>query len=255
MQAPVGGAVVRGRGVTLAYGRRVALEPSDFEVPEGALTAVIGPNGSGKSALLHAMTGLVPLRAGSLEVLGGRPDEAHHRVAYVLQTARVNDVLPVTVREVVAMGRYVRRGLLRRLSRRDREAVDVALDRLALVDLQGRHLRELSVGQRQRVFTAQGLVQSAELLLLDEPVTALDVPSHEAIDAVIEEEVARGTSIVITTHDLDEARRAHHVLLLGGRVVAEGSPGEVLTDANLAAAYGAHFLHAEAGVGLDDPHH
>ncbi|MBI2169955.1 MAG: metal ABC transporter ATP-binding protein [Actinobacteria bacterium] len=252
--------VARARGLVVAYGPRVAIASSDFEVPSACVTAVIGPNGSGKSTLLHALAGLVRPHSGTLEVLGGAPEHAHDRVAYVLQTAGVNRVLPVTVGEVVAMGRYGGRGLIGRWRPDDREAVDHALARLDIVDLAGRHLRELSTGQRQRALVAQGLAQQADVLLLDEPVTALDIPSHEAIDVVIEEEVASGRTVVITTHDLDEARRADHVLLLGGRVVAEGSPGEVLTDERLLEAYGAHLLHAEPGdgqraVSIDDPHH
>lgn len=249
------GAAVTGGGVVLGFGRRVALAESDFEVPLAALTSVIGPNGSGKSTLLHAVAGLIHPRQGTLDVLGRTPEAAHELVAYVFQATRVNDVLPVTVQEVVAMGRYGHLGLFARPTSADRLAVVAALDRLGIEDLAGRHLRELSAGERQRVFVAQGLVQDAELLLLDEPVTALDAVSHRIIDEVIEQEVERGTTVVLTTHDLDEARRSDHVLLLGGRVVAQGPPEEVLTDARLAAAYGAHLIHAEAGVTLDDPHH
>lgn len=248
-------AAVVGRGVVLAYDGRSALAASDFAVPVGRLTALIGPNGSGKTTWLHAVAGLLRPRHGVLEVLGRPPDEVHDRVAYVLQTTRVNNVVPVTVREVVAMGRYGRLGLFGRLTAADRAAVDAALDRLRLAALAHHHLRELSAGERQRVFVAQGIVQEADLLLLDEPVQALDALSHQVIDDVVDAEVGRGTAIVLTTHDLAEARRADHVLVLGGRVLAEGPPKHALTDAVLAEAYGAHLLHAGEGVSLDDPHH
>lgn len=250
-----GSAAVVGRGVVVVYDGTVGLQESDFVVPAGSVTSVIGPNGSGKSTVLNAIAGLATPRRGSLEVLGGRPEDRHDRVAYVLQATRMNERLPVTVHEVVAMGRYARRGMFHRLSRDDRVAVDEAMERLHIGDLAQRHLRELSGGQRQRVFVAQGLVQQAELLLLDEPLTGLDIPSHERIDEVIEDEQARGATLVVTTHDVAEARRSDHVLLMGGRVLREGPPGDVLTDEALVEAYGAQLLHVHEPMVVDDPHH
>lgn len=244
-----------GRGVVLAYNSHTALAASNFDIPAGAVTSLIGPNGSGKSTLLHALAGLVRPRAGRVTVLDGDPDDCHDRVAYVLQAVRVNEALPVTVREVVTMGRYARRGRFGRLDRSDREAVDAAMVRVAVHDLAHRHVRDLSGGQRQRVFVAQGLAQEADVLLLDEPVTGLDIPSHEAIDGVIESERQRGTTVVMTTHDIDEARRGDHVILLAGRVVAEGAPDDVLTTPKLAEAYGGHLVHLEGPVFVDDAHH
>lgn len=256
---PSGGAsaapAVVARGLVLGYEGTPALRESDFAVPALAVTSLIGPNGSGKSTLLHAVAGLIPPSAGSLEVLAGRPRDRHDRVAYVLQSTRMNDRLPVTVREVVAMGRYARRGLFHRLDAGDQEAVDQAIERLRIGDLAHRHLRELSGGQRQRVFVAQGITQEAELLLLDEPLTGLDIPSHERIDEVIDEERRRGVTVVITTHDAAEARRCDHVLLLAGRVLAEGRPDQVLTDEALVSAYGSQLLHVDEPVVVDDAHH
>lgn len=246
---------VVGRGVVVAYDGTVALQGSDFVVPTGSVTSVIGPNGSGKSTVLNAIAGLAPPSRGSLEVLGGCPDDRHDRVAYVLQATRMNERLPVTVREVVAMGRYAQRGMFQRLSRDDRVAVEEAMERLQIADLAHRHLRELSGGQRQRVFVAQGLVQRADLLLLDEPLTGLDIPSHERIDHVIEEERDRGATLVVTTHDVAEAGRTDHVLLMGGRVLREGPPGDVLTDEGLSEAYGAQLLHVHEPMAVDDPYH
>lgn len=244
------------RQLELRHGARVALAASDFEIPSGAITSIIGPNGSGKSSVLDAVGGLLKPAAGTLEVLGSTVEKAARRVAYVLQATSVNAALPVTVREVVTMGRYAAHGLMGRLRRADQDAVDTALDRLKLGDLQRRHLHELSGGERQRVFVAQGLVQGAEMLLLDEPLTGLDIPSHERIDDVIAEERTRGTTIVLTTHEMGEAGRTDHVLLLGGRVVASGAPADVLTAPLLAAAYGSELLHFAAdAVVLDDAHH
>jgi manganese transport system ATP-binding protein len=247
---------VGGRGVALSRGRHPVLASATFSVPTGQVTSLVGPNGAGKSSLLDAVVGLLPVASGALDVLGTSPVEARRRVAYVLQAAKVNDQLPITVRETVTMGRFAERGAFGRLRAGDRQAVDEALERLEVADLAHRHLNELSGGQRQRVFVAQGLAQGAELLLLDEPVTGLDVVSRARILEAIAAERAAGRTVVITTHDLGEAADTDHVLLLAGRVVAEGPPAAVLTAEHLADAYGGRLLRlADGAVLIDDPHH
>jgi ABC-type Mn2+/Zn2+ transport system ATPase subunit len=244
---------IRATDLVLAYGSIVALGASTFEVPQGGITALIGPNGSGKSTLLAAIAGLIVPTAGSMTLGPGL--EYRPRVSFVLQSTKVNESLPVTVREVVAMGRYADIGS-RRLTREDREAIGVAMQRTGVDGLANRHLSDLSGGQRQRVFLAQGLAQDHEILLLDEPLTGLDLPSAQAVDRVIHLETATGCTILISTHDLAEAQVADHVLLLSGRVVASGSPGEVLTSENLTEAYGSNLLHMEnEGLLIDDPAH
>jgi len=243
------------RSLVLAYGRHVALGRSDFRLEPGSVTAIIGPNGSGKSTLLHAIAGLLEPASGTLEV-GERTAAAGAAVGYVLQSTQVNELLPVTVREVVTMGRYADLGAFGRLRASDRRAVDEALDRLEIADLASRQLRELSGGQRQRVFVAQGLAQRAPVLLLDEPVTGLDLVSRHRILEVLAAERERGVTVVVSTHDLDDAAAAEHVLLLAGRVVAAGPPAAVLTPEWLAQAYGGRLLRVDGGaVLLDDPAH
>jgi ABC-type Mn2+/Zn2+ transport system ATPase subunit len=252
----VGPVAVTGRRVQLVRGRHPVLVDATFAVPAGAVTSLVGPNGAGKSSLLDAMVGLLPTAEGRIEVLGVSPRDAKRRVGYVLQAAKVNEQLPITVREAVTMGRFAERGAFGRLRAADRDAVDEAIERLELGDLVRRHLHELSGGQRQRVFVAQGLAQRAKLLLLDEPVTGLDVVSRQRILEVVDAERAAGRTVVMTTHDLSEAAGTDHVLLLAGRVVAEGRPAEVLTAANLAEAYGGRLLRLPDGAVLvDDPHH
>lgn len=247
---------VEGRGLTLAYGRHPVLQDVSFDLPSGAVTSLVGPNGAGKSSLLNAIVGLLPVESGTLKVLNGTPSELRRRVGYVMQSAKVNEQLPVTVREVVTMGRFATRGAFGRMTAEDRRMVDESIDRLELGDLTGRHLHELSGGQRQRVFVAQGLAQGGDLLLLDEPVTGLDVVSRQHILDVVAEERLAGRTIVMTTHDLSEAADTDHVLLLAGRVVASGTATEVLTAANLADAYGGRLLRlADGMVLIDDPHH
>lgn len=260
--SPTGAETVRAEGLNLAYGRRgahgahVALTGASFSLRAGEATSLIGPNGSGKSTLLNAIAGLHAPAAGSLSVLGARPASVRRRIAYVLQATATGEHLPVTTREVVAMGRYADLGPFGRFGAADRQLVDAALERLDLSDLARRHLSELSGGQRQRVFVAQGLVQHAEVLLLDEPLAGLDLGSQERILAVVAEERDAGRTVVTSTHDLSEAASADNLLLLAGRLVASGPPAGVLTAEHLSAAYGGAVLRLEGGaVMVDDGSH
>lgn len=245
------GNAVAATDLVLAYGDKVVLDRSTFAIPYGKLTAVIGPNGSGKSTLLNCIAGLIGPVGGVLE----SPEEKR-RVAYVMQSTKVSESLPISVREVVTMGRFAGTGPYRRLTAQDRGAVDAAVDRVGMSNLADSHLTELSGGQRQRAFVAQGLAQDHDVLLLDEPLTGIDVTTATAIDKVIHQEVEEGCAVVITTHDLTEAAIADHVILLSGRVVASGQPDDVLTADNLRAAYGAALLHVEEGrIFVDDAAH
>ncbi|HEY8546509.1 MAG TPA: zinc ABC transporter ATP-binding protein AztA, partial [Acidimicrobiales bacterium] len=242
----------RAHHLGLGYGARAVLTDVDLTIPTGAVTVLIGPNGAGKSTLLHALAGLVRPQDGELDVPALR---RRGGVALVLQATEANQRLPLTVREVVAMGRFPHRRWFGRPTAADRAAVDAALDLLHLRDLAGAQIRELSGGQRQRAFVAQGLAQQAELLVLDEPFTGLDILSHAAIREAIAHERDAGRAVVLSTHDLADAATADQVVLLAGRVVAAGPPDEVLEDRHLSAAYGSRLVHLGGRVALlDDPH-
>lgn len=244
-----------GSGTELRYGDLVAISASDFSIPTGRTTAVIGPNGSGKSTLLAAIAGVHKPTSGTVTVLGTTPEKARPQVAFVPQSTKVNEALPVTVREVVAMGRYPRLGFLQWFTAADRHAVDAAMDRLDLMTIATRHISELSGGQRQRVFVAQGLAQDRRLLLLDEPMTALDGTSAAIVDRVIGNERDEDRTVILTTHDLSEAERCDHVVLVGGRVVSQGPPAEVLTAETLSEVYRSRVLEVEGRLLFDDPAH
>jgi ABC-type Mn2+/Zn2+ transport system permease subunit/ABC-type Mn2+/Zn2+ transport system ATPase subunit len=244
----------QGVDVVLRYGTNTALQRSSFTVPMGRITAVIGPNGSGKSTLLHAIAGLLPAAHGEMLTLGGPAVRARGALSYVLQSMVVPPTTPMTVYETVAMGRYPSLGWFRRFGRHDHHLIERAMHRLQIEDLASRNLHELSGGQRQRVYVAQGLVQDHVVLVLDEPLTGLDIVSARTIDRIIHEERAAGGSVVLTTHSLDEARAADHVILVRGKVLAVGPPDEVCTRTNLEAAFGLESLHGWTGF-LDDPAH
>ena len=236
------------RGLEVRYGTAVALTGVDLDLVAGASLAVIGPNGSGKSTLLGALAGTIAPTAGAVHVTGAAP-------ALVLQSTDVDRSLPITVRDTVALARYASLGLVRRFRDADRRAVSTAMERLSIDHLAARQFHELSGGQRQRVLVAQGLAQESEVLLLDEPITGLDLVSRSTILGVIDEEVAAGRSVVVTTHDLDDARRCGRVLLLDTSPIAIGTPGEVLTEVHLRRAFGGRVIRLGDDLVVDDPHH
>lgn len=246
--------IVEATDLELRYGSFIAVAASTFGIPRVGVVSVIGPNGSGKSTLLSALVGLVPVATGTLQVLGSAPESARERISYVMQDTPVPRVTPITVREVVGLGRYAERGMFGRFRRSDRRAIDGALARMEISHLARRHMHELSGGQRQRVLIAQGIVQEHELLVLDEPLTGLDITSAATIDTLIHEQRADGCTVILTTHDLDEARAADWVVLVSGRVVASGPPAHVCTRRNLEVAYGLGSMHEWEGF-LDDPAH
>lgn len=235
--------LVEATDLVLGYEGKIAVAASSFSLPAGGVTAIIGPNGAGKSTMLHAIAGILTPRSGSLSVMGAPPSEAWKRATYVMQTVTYAPGAPLTVREVVGMGRYPMLGWFRPFRKKDRERVDEVMRLLEITDLADRHLGELSGGQRQRVYVAQGLAQYHDVVLLDEPLTGLDLVSARTIDRIIHSERKVGHSVILTTHDLAEARAADQAILVAGRVVAAGPPAEVLTRANLETAYGLGSLH------------
>jgi ABC-type Mn2+/Zn2+ transport system ATPase subunit len=241
------------RDLTVTYGSIVAVEEVDLTFDRGTSVAIIGPNGSGKSTLLSTISRLVAPTRGSVQVLA---NGEHDGVAHVLQTTVANEAVPLTVLETVRMGAYGRRGPFRRLTRADRREIDEAIDRMRIGDLLHRQLLELSGGQRQRVYVAQGLAQRAAVLLLDEPITGLDLITQETITQVIREERDAGRTVVLTTHDVGTARLADLAVVMATRVVAVGPPERALVPETLARAYGGHVHVLDDGtVVLDEPHH
>ncbi len=236
------------QGLEVRYGETVALTGVNLQLPAGSSLAVIGPNGSGKSTLLSAIAGINPPFAGTISWGGEAP-------ALVLQSTSVDRSLPITVSDTIGLGRYPKLGLFRRFSGEDRSAVSQTMERLHILDLAGKQLHDLSGGQRQRVLVAQGLAQQSDLLLLDEPVTGLDVASRGLILDVIHDEVMHGNSVIVTTHDLDDARICDQVLLVDRHAIAVGPPDHVLTEDHLLHAFGGRFIKVGNRLILDDPHH
>ena len=231
------------RGLWAGYNGHPALEDINFQVARGEILGVIGPNGSGKSTLMKAILGLVkPWRGGAFVM--GQPAATQRRImGYMPQIEDVNWDFPVTVRDVALMGRYSRRGLLRRTNREDRDAADAALHRVGMHELSDRLIGELSGGQRRRVLLARALANDPALLLLDEPVAGLDATAQHAFLDTVDELRAEGKTVVLSTHDLSCVFGwCGQAACLNRTLIAFGPPDEILDERVLSETFGSHLL-------------
>lgn len=227
--------------VVVRYGALVALDGATLEVAPGRVTGLIGMNGSGKSTLFKTIMGAVRPTRGSVSLLGMDPASARKRgvVGYVPQSEDVDWAFPVSVRDVVMMGRYGGMGVTRRPSSADRAAVDEALDRVELTDYADRQIGRLSGGQKKRAFVARGIAQGAEVLLLDEPFAGVDKRSEATIVRLLRELASAGGTILVSTHDLHALPDlADEAVLLLRRVLFQGGVREALEPKRLATAFG-----------------
>ncbi len=233
-------------GVNVSYNGTTALSDVDVEIPSRARVAVVGPNGAGKTTLLQVIAGTIEPSSGEVNVFGHGP-RGHVCIAYVPQRSQVDWSFPVTVQDVVMMGRIRKLGFLQWPRRRDWEIVSAALNQVDMLSHLDSPIGELSGGQQQRVFLAQALAQEAEILLLDEPLTGLDLPSQETILNLLDELHGLGITLLVSTHDLNlAAERFDQILLLNRRLIAFGSPAQALNQASLLEAYSGH-LHLVQG--------
>jgi len=233
---------VRLEGVTAGYAGTRVLRELSFTVEPGELLGAVGPSGSGKTTLLRLLTGQAETYAGTVRVFGepvrrGRPVR---RVGYVPQLDGVDWDFPLTVEQVVLLGLAADSRRVPWFSRAERRRVGATLDRLGLGGLGARHIRELSGGQQQRMFLARAMARRAELILLDEPTSGVDLATRHDVLHLLGELNAEGVTILLTTHDLNwVAAHLPRVLCLNGTVVGDGHPVEVFTPDVLRTTYGA----------------
>jgi len=218
---------------------RDALEGVSFVLEAGQVAGVLGPNGGGKTTLFRALLGELPRRRGMVE-LAGRP-------AYVPQTDHARLDFPVNALDVALMGAYHRTPFYRRLGSAERATAEAALERVGLADRARARFGTLSGGQRQRVLIARALVQRADVLLLDEPLSGVDAPSAARIESLLAELAGEGRALLVATHDVSQAQRFDRVLCLHTRQLAFGPPADVLTPACLQQTYGAELVVLEGG--------
>jgi ABC-type Mn2+/Zn2+ transport system ATPase subunit len=208
----------------------------------GERVALAGPNGAGKSTLLHLILGIESGHAGTMEVYGNPAHLCRHRVAIVPQRSEVDWRFPVTVRQVVMMGRYVHLGWFRRPKREDRDRVEEALATMQITDLAERQVGELSGGQQQRVMLARTLTHDADLLLLDEPLNHVDIGTQELIFHTLERLTDAGKAVIVSTHDLGVLTvHFSRAVFMDRRIIADGRVESVMTPETIAKAYGFEF--------------
>ena len=232
--------------MTVAYHLKPVLWDIDFDAPAGQLIAIVGPNGAGKSTLIKAALEIVPVVSGRVLIFGQPYHDARDRVGYVPQRESVDWDFPVSVLDVVCMGRYGKLGWFRRVGKKDRE---LALDALRQVDMDayaGRQISQLSGGQQQRVFLARALVQDADIYFMDEPFAGVDAATEEAILTVLQNLRDGGKTILVVHHDLQTVKQYFdHVLLLNMRIVAAGPVSTTFTSGNLQKTYGGRLTLLE----------
>ena len=232
-------------------GQRPAVEAINLTVPVGEIVGLIGPNGAGKSTLFKAILGLMTPLRGEVLALGRPVDQAREQIAYMPQVEEVDWGFPLSVTDVVLMGRYRRLRPFGRWSRDDRRRAEDALERVGLGDLDGRQVGELSGGQRRRVLMARAIARGARLLLLDEPFAGLDAAVQHDLIAILDQLSKQGHSILVATHDLScVASSCDEAVCLNRSVIASGPPAQVLTEEVLTQTFQHHLLSVAVGGGV-----
>ncbi len=225
--------------LTVAYHKKPVLWGIDLEIPKGKLVGIIGPNGAGKSTLIKSIMGLLPLSSGWVKIFGEPFKKNLKRVGYVPQRESVDWDFPVSVMDVVLMGRYGKLGLFRRPGKQDKEIARECLEKVKMLPYANRQIANLSGGQQQRVFLARALAQESDLYLMDEPFAGVDAATESAIMDIMHELKDRGKTLIVVHHDLPTARNYFDMLiLLNMRLVAFGPTEEVFSYELLQKTYG-----------------
>ena len=228
--------------LSVNYDKMSVLWDVSFSIPQGKLVGIIGPNGAGKSTLLKALLGIVKPLSGRIEFLGQSYKKARKSIAYVPQRSAIDWDFPITVFDVVLMGRYGKNGLFKRLKRADKEAAFRALEAVGLESFAGRQIGELSGGQQQKVFIARSLLQEAEVYLMDEPFAGVDMATEKVIVSILDGLRAKGKTLFVVHHDLQTVDQYFDwVILLNTSLIACGPVEEVFHKDSLLKTYGGTF--------------
>lgn len=227
------------RDLTVTYDQKPVLWNIGFSLPMGKMAGIIGPNGSGKTTLLKSLMGLVSPDSGSIKIFGENLDSIRSRVSYVPQRESVDWDFPISVIEVVSMGRYTKRNLFGKINKTDQAASLEALEKVKMLEYKDRQISQLSGGQQQRVFIARALAQHADLYILDEPFAGVDAASEAAIFELLSKMKEEGKNVVVVHHDLQSASKFfEYIIMLNTRLVAAGPTEEIFTEDNLEKTYG-----------------
>lgn len=240
------------RGAVMGYPGRTILRDVTLTIPAGDQVAVVGPNGAGKSTLFKTLAGVLPLQGGEALIHCQPVGTFKGCIAYVPQRSEADTHFPVTVQDVVSMGRFTKQGLFARQDTQDRAAVEYSLEQMGIADLAGRQLTDLSGGQLQRVYLARALAQQPHLLLLDEPFNGVDAATEEATLELLQSLNDQGITIMVSTHDLNLAsEKFRNVMLLNGKLISYGPPESALSTENLREAFGGQLFSSGGMLVVD----
>ena len=242
--------LIVGENVTAGYREKVVWKDADFSFGRGEFVAVIGPNGAGKTTLFRMLLGLQPTLSGSLKILGSEPKRGNTRIGYVPQRHTIDSDTNVEAQELVRLGISGRRWGLNPFSHWDRKAANEALNAVGATDLSRRPLGVLSGGELQRIFLAEALVSSPDILLLDEPLSNLDIKRETELLHLVDDVVrSRRVTALLIAHNINPLLpHLDKVVYIANGKVATGTPAQVLTSESLSALYG---IQVEV---LRDPH-
>jgi len=230
---------VETHNLTVIYDKKPAIWNIDFTLPAGKIIGIMGPNGSGKSTLLKAIMDIVKPNMGYVKLMDKPLDDVRDKVSYVPQRLSVDWDFPASVYDVVAMGRYAKRGMFKKLSSDDKKRIDESLEMVNMSAFQNRQISQLSGGQQQRVFLARALAQDADIYLMDEPFVGVDAATEQAIITLLKNMRDQGKTLLVVHHDLHTAQDYfEHMVLLNTRLVAEGPTEEIFNDKILTETYG-----------------
>jgi ABC-type Mn2+/Zn2+ transport system ATPase subunit len=247
---------INAKNLSIGYKEETIVANINFDLHKGEAIALIGTNGSGKSTLLKTIVRLLKPVGGQITVFGLPPGGSPRRIAYLGQFHNSSFILPLRAVDVVRMGRFPLHGLVGRMGKEDEEIVYAAMQRMGIEKLASEPMRFLSGGQQQRAYLAQVLAHRADLLVMDEPTSGLDAAGRELYLKAIYEEVARGASVVLATHDIqDEAALCHQVMLLARRVIAYGPPDKVITPDALLETFGIVITGEKKRLSVLETHH
>lgn len=225
--------------LTIYYQSNPILWEISTAIPSGKIVAIVGPNGAGKSTLLKSLIGILEPFSGSITIFGKKFLSIREKVAYVPQRESIDWDFPITVKEVVLMGRYHKLGLFRWVRASDERAADEFMELLDIAHLKDRQIGELSGGQQQRVFIARALIQDADLYLLDEPFTGVDIATENLMIDLFKKLQQKGKTLVIVHHDLESLEKIFDwVILLNNRLIAQGDLASTYTLENISKTFG-----------------
>ena len=228
--------------LSASYDKKPVIFDINLKIPKGKIVGVVGPNGAGKSTLIKAIMGLMPKCSGKVRILGQPFKKALKHIGYMPQRENIDWDFPVSVYDVVMMGRYQKLGLFQRPQTTDKEFVDACIDKVELTEFKDRQIADLSGGQQQRVFLARALAQESELYFMDEPFAGVDARTERAIMTVLHELRDKGKTLMVIHHDLATVRdHFDYLVLINREVIAAGPTKEIFHLENLEKTYGGNL--------------